>query len=608
MPFFQYKQFMLQRYGTPLFRIPVDTGYRCPHRRQDGSGGCDFCAGDGARAIQTRGRDDIIAQVRQAVRFAKERYRARRFLLYLQAFTPSQMSVPVLDELLQTVHDQYPFDVLSLGARPDCLSRELLDYLGSLSPRIEAWVELGVQTVHDDTLLRIHRGHDQACSDRAVQRLNKAGIPAIVHTILGLPGETEAHFRQTAQMLARRDIQGIKIHNLHVIKGTPLATRFHAAPFPVYDHYAYGEILMDFLRRLPADLPVMRINTDTPPAQLEAPHWAVTKGQFRAYIVEQMINREWAQGDLTARGADKPSRPVPEPVFAEDGSFTFWSDDFREHYHAPVGAWTEATRKYAAPGRLRERLEGGPVHLLDVCFGLGWNSFSACRQAVMTDKNLLRIDALEMDRRVVRGAAGHMNLPAAAALNWSQCLRQLYDDARCRQRRFEIFMHWGDARYTVRQMPCGQYDLIFLDPFSTQRNSPLWTVDFFCLLRAGMKPDGMLLTYCAAIPVRAGLLEAGFHVGETYPVGRSRGGTIAVLNPDLVGRPLPQRDGYLIRESHRGIPYRDPGLCASNSEILRNRQQEILEAKQQTAFRDAGVNHAGIMRAGLENNPFCKGP
>ena len=143
-------------------------------------------------------------------------------------------------------------------------------------------------------------------------------------------------------------------------------------------------------------------------------------------------------------------------------------------------------------------------------------------------------------------------------------------------------MHWGDARHTVTKIEDSSFDLVFLDAFSTQRNSELWTVDFFRQLKRVMKPDAVLLTYCAAIPVRAGLIDADFFVGETDPVGRARGGTIAAMREADIEIPLPDHEIKMIRETTRGLPYRDPYSVWTNKEILRDRQERILHFKADT--------------------------
>jgi len=289
---------MLDRYGAPLHRVPVDFGFGCPHRRPDGSGGCTFCPEDGGRAELTASLTTLEEQIRAGIAFARTRYGATRFSAYIQAFTgtfaPASRQRAGYERLLR----QYPFDAVSIGTRPDCLPPATLDFLCELNERIEVCVEVGVQTAHDETLRRINRGHDWTTAKQAIETLHKRGIAVAVHVILGLPGEVGRHFRTTAERLGKLPILGIKIHNLHVVRETDLAKMFREEPFPVYNEHEYGDILIDFLRRLPPAMAIMRINTDTPPARLIAPRWAMKKGQFRDYVVRTMKRRGAVQGDL----------------------------------------------------------------------------------------------------------------------------------------------------------------------------------------------------------------------------------------------------------------------------------------------------------------------
>jgi SAM-dependent methyltransferase len=184
-----------------------------------------------------------------------------------------------------------------------------------------------------------------------------------------------------------------------------------------------------------------------------------------------------------------------------------------------------------------------------------------------------------MDRRVVGTAAQNIQTLETDIFDWKDTLSQLHTKHSCLVPNASCLLHWGDARYTITKLQPNAFDLIFLDAFSTQRNSELWTVDFFKQLKRVMKPDGVLLTYCAAIPVRAGLLETGFYVGETAPVGRRRGGTIAAMRPEDIEIPVPDRELKKIRETTRGLPYRDPYGVWTNKEILRDRQERILAEK-----------------------------
>jgi len=614
-PYRQYKDYMRERYGDALFRVPIDFNLGCPNREADGSGGCTFCNARGSKAVQTLGRDSVEEQMAEAIRFARERYGAKKFMAYIQAFSatfgPKQR--PRYLELLNA----FDFTAVSIGTRPDCLTPQAYEFLTGLNEQIEVWVELGVQTVHDRTLKRINRGHDWASSEKAIRNLHDAGIKVAVHTILGLPGETARDFQQTADTLAALPIDAVKVHNLHIEKGTTLALEHALTPLPVFMEYEFAEHLMDFIRRLPPDIPIMRLTTDTLDDELIAPRWHMAKGQFKEYVIRQMICREWRQGDLYGNGKPEAGNGKPgieglnenlRRVETEDGSVTFWNEEYREHYHTPAGARLEAEEKYLVPGKLKARLAQGDVALLDVCFGLGYNSLAAMNLAaqgtrheasVISERSTadgsagavpsmdagdvvspkLTITALEMDRRVVREASRNMQPAATDTFDWRQALADLHEKARCLMPHASCLIHWGDARYTITKLEDETCDLVFLDAFSTQRNSELWTVDFFRQLKRVMKPDAVLLTYCAAIPVRAGLLEAGFFVGETDPVGRARGGTIAAMREADIEIPLPDHEVQMIRQTTRGLPYRDPYSVWTNKEILRERQERILQFK-----------------------------
>ena len=160
--------------------------------------------------------------------------------------------------------------------------------LRELNDSLPVWIELGVQTSCDRTLSRLNRGHGWDSSRAAIQRLHAAGLQTIVHVILGLPGEGREEMDATATALADLPVDGIKLHNLHVIAGTALATSYAAAPFPLLNEHAYAEALIRFLRLTPATTVIHRLTTDTPEPALVAPHWSLAKGQFITYLERLM--------------------------------------------------------------------------------------------------------------------------------------------------------------------------------------------------------------------------------------------------------------------------------------------------------------------------------
>lgn len=298
-PFYTYRQFMLDRYAAQLQRIPIDLDFGCPNRDLNGGGGCSFCAADGGRAQQTLQADAWTDQIDMAIAYARKRYRAEHFMGYCQAYSGTFAPASNQRDIYAKILSHTNFDAFAIGTRPDCLDDDTIAFLNELQTRTDLWVELGVQTVHDRTLERINRGHDWACSRHAIERLSAAGIACTVHVIYGLPGETEEDYHRTAETLAALPIDGIKFHNLHIIKGTHLATEYQEVPFPLLDEHDYAEALIDAIRVMPPHIPIMRIQTDTPDDQLIAPRWQMKKGQFIDYVERQMSKRGWKQGDLT---------------------------------------------------------------------------------------------------------------------------------------------------------------------------------------------------------------------------------------------------------------------------------------------------------------------
>jgi radical SAM protein (TIGR01212 family) len=581
--YYQYRDYLQRRYGEVLYRVPLDAGFTCPHRRRDGSGGCTFCPPDGARAVQLGDAVSLEEQIERGVRFARRRYHATAFMAYLQAFTTTFRSREELRALVTRITAARQFRAIAFGVRPDCLPPQVIEWLAELQQEGEFDIsaELGVQTASDDTLRRVHRGHDWNCSRDAIERLAAAGISVTAHLIIGLPGESRADWLRTVSLLSALPVTALKLHNLHVITNTELAREWQAKPFPLLNEYDYIEELLAILPQIPAHIPLLRLTTDTPDDQLLAPRWDMSKGQFRKALARQMAARGVAQGSAlrTASPETITLENGSDRVITDDGSPTFYNSQVKEHYHTLAGARSEAELKYVVPGRLHERLTTGPVRLLDICFGLGYNSLLACETALAAGGKL-EIIALEMDKTVVRRAAAELS-GISEVLEWNKVLDELLQNGFWQHEGISITILWGDARHTapLPEVQKARFNLIWLDAFSTQKNSELWTVDFFRHLHPLLTPDGTLLTYSAAIPVRSGLTEAGFVVGETAAFGRDRGGTLAALPGGEAVGALPERDIFLMG-TLRGVPYRDPNGVRTCKEILRAREGEILQRKK----------------------------
>jgi uncharacterized protein len=572
-PFLSYKDYMHNVYGDALFRIPLDLGLGCPNRNQDGSGGCAFCPEDGARAQQTLNAQSLKQQVDDAIRFAKRRYGAKYFMAYIQAFTGTFASVSQQRKVYSEVLSLFEHKAVAIGTRPDCLDDETLDYLVELNKQEEVWVELGVQTANDKTLEMVNRGHNWDDSKQAIMKLSALGIKIVAHVIIGFPGETAADFQHTAEELAKLPVDGIKLHNLHIIKGTKLAQMYEKQPFKVMNEFEYADVAMDFIRRMPGGIPIMRVCTDTDEANLIAPVWGMNKSVFLNYLTLQMKMLGYYQGELLQKNSAVFREDVSQRIVkTDDGSVTFWSDDFKEHYHSKNGAYLETMGKFINPSGLSDMLKSRDVRLLDICFGLGYNSLAAVNEATKGG-HCLDITALEIDKRVVYNSSKSM-ADIFDSIDEKEILDDLVNKSKYFNQNISVEILWGDARHSVKSLT-EKYDIIFLDAFSSQRNAELWTVDFFNCLAGVISKDGLLLTYSTALPVLSGLIEAGFYVGESEGGEKLRGGTVASLSEDMIKIPVDEKRLELIRNSTKGIPYRDKKLSAPSREILKNRGKEI---------------------------------
>jgi hypothetical protein len=185
---------------------------------------------------------------------------------------------------------------LSVATRPDCVDRDVLTLIGSYQRDHLVWIEYGLQSSHDKTLKRIHRGHDVACFEESVRMTAEKAINICAHIILGLPGENRDMMLETAQYLSGLPIQGVKIHLLYVVKGTPLEACYRRDDFRCLSRDEYADLVVDVLERLPPEMVVQRLTGDPVPSELVAPAWAGEKQKNLRVIQETLERRDTWQG------------------------------------------------------------------------------------------------------------------------------------------------------------------------------------------------------------------------------------------------------------------------------------------------------------------------
>jgi radical SAM protein (TIGR01212 family) len=286
-----------QVFGCKVQRISVDAGFSCPNR--DGSldtTGCIFCGGHGSGSYGIRRDFDVAAQLEDGKEVMRRKYRADKFLAYFQAFSNTYAPVDHLRKLFSEALSVPDVVGLIIATRPDCLPDDVLDYLRELNSQTYLWLELGIQSTHDTSLELINRRHDYRCSVDAVQRATTRGVRVCAHIILGLPGETGEDTLAMAGELNRLGVDGVKLHLLHVMKGTQLADMYSRGEVTVMDRDSYAGVVCDFLERLDPRILIHRLTGDGGRDNLVAPLWSLKKFEILNLIDAEMERRGTRQG------------------------------------------------------------------------------------------------------------------------------------------------------------------------------------------------------------------------------------------------------------------------------------------------------------------------
>ena len=274
-----------EKFGCKVYKLSLDGGFTCPNRDGTcGTKGCIFCAGDGSGAFAEKGCGDIRQQLEQAKRRVEAKNKNGKYIAYFQSFTGTYAPADYLRRVYSEAMAPEEIVGLAVGTRPDCLGDDVIALLAQLNRKKSVSVELGLQTVHEDTVRYIRRGYDTAVYFDAVQRLKAAGLEVVTHIILGLPGETVDMMMETTRQAAAAGTDGVKFHLLHVLRGTDLAEDYAAGKFEVLSMEEYGEILKTCISVLPEHTVIHRITGDGAKKDLIAPMWSADKKKVLNYL------------------------------------------------------------------------------------------------------------------------------------------------------------------------------------------------------------------------------------------------------------------------------------------------------------------------------------
>jgi len=294
-----FGQFMRKRHGQRVHKVAINAGFTCPNRDgRKGQGGCTFCNN---ASFNPSGREipPVAAQLESGRRVIRKRTGAHSYMAYFQAYTNTYGDV----EHLRTLYDQALAEPdvigISVGTRPDCVPAAVLDLLAGYRDRgFEIWLELGLQSCFDETLQRVNRGHGFAEYRQAVQAAHERGLPVCTHLIAGLPGETARHVQTTLEQVLAEEVEGLKLHPLHVVKGTLLANQWRSGEYSPLTFDAYIAIAADLVERTPTHVVYHRLTGTASPHLLLAPDWCAYKWRVLNGIEKELRTRDTRQGAL----------------------------------------------------------------------------------------------------------------------------------------------------------------------------------------------------------------------------------------------------------------------------------------------------------------------
>lgn len=277
--------------------MSINAGFTCPNI--DGKvayGGCTYCSKEGSGDFAGNPKDNLIKQFDDITEMMHKKWPNAKYIGYFQAFTNTYAPVEVLREKYETILGMNDVIGLSVSTRPDCLEDDVVEYLSELNERTNLWVELGLQTIHDKTSKIINRGHDYETFLKGVKKLKEKNIKTIVHIINGLPGEDYNMMMETAKAVSKLDVDGIKIHLLHVIKDTPMERMLQKGMLTLMTKEEYIKLVCDQLEILPDTMIVHRLTGDGKRDELVGPLWSLKKWEVLNAIDDELKRRDSYQG------------------------------------------------------------------------------------------------------------------------------------------------------------------------------------------------------------------------------------------------------------------------------------------------------------------------
>ena len=291
-----WNYYLKHKFGNKTAKVPLDAGFSCPNRDgTKGFGGCTYCSAKGSGdSILARG--NLMEQYEQGLSVMQRKWPDCQGIAYFQAFTNTYGPMEKLKQCFSPFIQREDVCAIAIATRADCLEDEKIAYLCKLAKEKEVWVELGLQSIHDHTAALINRGHDFSEFRSCVERLASTPLHVCVHLINSLPMETKSQMIESARIVGSLPIEAVKIHMLHLVKGTQLAKQYEKNPFPLLTMEEYVDVVISQLELLPPEIIIQRLTGDGILSDLLAPFWTTHKVQVLNEIDKAMAKRNTWQG------------------------------------------------------------------------------------------------------------------------------------------------------------------------------------------------------------------------------------------------------------------------------------------------------------------------
>lgn len=292
-----FNYYLKNKYHHKVAKVSLNAGFTCPNRDgKKGYGGCIFCSSSGSGDFAGNVNDSLETQFNEVSAILRKKWPTCKYIAYFQANTNTYGPVEKLRECIEPFINKKDVVAISIATRPDCLDNDIVEYLDKVNQRCDLWVELGLQTIHDETGKLINRGHSYQEFLDGLNKLRRFNINVCVHIINGLPFETKEMMLQTAKEVGSLDIQALKIHMLYVVKNTKLALMFQNNDFKMLERDEYIDLVCEQLCYLPEEIIIERLTGDGNVDDLIAPLWSVKKVTILNDIDKLMLQKNYFQG------------------------------------------------------------------------------------------------------------------------------------------------------------------------------------------------------------------------------------------------------------------------------------------------------------------------